>query len=66
MDPLRKSFTKQLEWDGRKFEVSSPGGRPRGRSVIDRSPSPQAVALGNAVRGYITPEVEKKSLPRMK
>ena len=61
VEPLRRRLTQQLEWDGRKFEV---GGRPRGRSLIDRAPSPQAVALGNAVRAYISPEVDKKkSLP---
>lgn len=61
VEPLRRRLTQQLEWDGRKFEV---GGRPRGRSLIDRAPSPQAVALGNAVKAYISPEVDrKKSLP---
>lgn len=59
-EPVRRNLTKQLEWDGRKFEVSLPGGRPRGRSLIDRSPSPQAVALGNAVKAYISPAMDKK------
>ena len=62
VEPLRRRLTKQLEWDGRKFEVSLPGGRPRERSLIDRSPSPQAMALGNAVRAYISPEVDRKKL----
>ena len=61
VEPLRRRLTQQLEWDGRKFEV---GGRPRGYSLIDRSPSPQAMALGNAIKAYISPEVDrKKSLP---
>jgi len=64
VESLRRSFNKQLEWDGRKFEVSVPGGRPRGRSLIDRSPSPQAVAFGKAIKAYISPEVDrKKTLP---
>jgi len=64
VEPLRRRLTNQLEWDGRKFEVSLPSGRPRGRSLIDRSTSPQAVSLGNAVKAYISPEVDrKKSLP---
>jgi hypothetical protein len=62
VEPLRRRLTKQLEWDGRKFEVGLPGGRPRGRSLIDRSPSPQALAVRNAVKAYISPEVDRKKL----
>jgi hypothetical protein len=64
VEPMRINLTKQLEWDGRKFEVNLASGRPRRRSLIDRSPSPQAVALGNAIKAYISPEVDRvKSLP---